>query len=105
VPYLFTACSTVLLEKPASQEIPCILWNPKIHYHIDKCPPNLSILSQISTVHTTTSHFLKIHLNIILPSTPEKVIYDGIKCRGKYFDIPEEIKRGWRINFIKNQVI
>jgi hypothetical protein len=31
---------------------------------------HLSILRQLSPVHTTTSYFLKIHLNIILPSTP-----------------------------------
>jgi hypothetical protein len=29
------------------------------------------LLSQIDSVHTPTSHCLKIHLNIILPSTPE----------------------------------
>ena len=54
----------------ASQEIPGILWNPKVHYRIHKHPPPVPNLSHIKLAHTPTSYFLKIHFNIILLSTP-----------------------------------
>ena len=53
----------------ASQEIPRISRNPKVHYRTHKRPPPVSILGQPSPVHIPTSHLLGIHPNIMHPST------------------------------------
>ena len=54
----------------ASQEIPRISRNPKVHYRTHKRPSPFPILGQPNPVHITTSHLLEIHPNIIHPSTP-----------------------------------
>ena len=49
----------------ASQEIPRISRNPKVHYRTHKRLPPVSILGQPNPVHIPTSHLLEIHSNII----------------------------------------
>jgi hypothetical protein len=71
----------------AGQEIPCILWQPKIYYHIDNLPPSCPNLSQINPVHAPHLSFwrfiliLSSHLFRDLPSDllplgfPTKILY------------------------------
>ena len=49
----------------ASQEIPRISRNPKVHYRTHKRPPPVCILGQPNPVHIPTSHLLEMHPNII----------------------------------------
>jgi hypothetical protein len=49
----------------ATQELPSILRNPKVHHRVHKSPLAVPILSQIDPVHIISSYLSKIYFNII----------------------------------------
>jgi hypothetical protein len=51
------------------QKIPPLLWNLKVRYRVYKRTLPAPVLSLMNPVHTFPLYFLKIHFNIILPSS------------------------------------
>jgi hypothetical protein len=79
----------------ASQELPRVLWNPKVHYHIHKCPPPLSILSQLKPAHISHPTYwrsiliLFSHLRLGLP---DSLFPSGFPTKTLYTPLPSPIR-------------
>ena len=102
--YLLTYLLTYSMEQSptweanrfsASQEIPHISWNPKVHYHTHKCPPPFPILSQLDPVHIPhptslrSTLILSSHLRLGLPSG---LLPSGFPTKTMYKPLPSPIR-------------
>jgi hypothetical protein len=105
--------SLINYSQTAGPDIPCLLWNPKVHYHVQKSQLLDSFQSQLSQIHTLHPTYFKILFNIILPpmprfskwslpfSFPNQILYTCIKevlkeiCKGG--DVTEICKQAWKV--------
>ena len=82
----------------ASQEIPRISWNPKVHYRIHKCPSPVSGLSQINPLHASNSTFFKCILIIYIYQClwfPSGLLPSGLPTKILYIHLPAFLRATW----------
>jgi len=83
--YLLTPCSRILHEKLTSfqlvKKFPSFYGTPKVHYHINQCPPPVPILSQLDPVHTphpTSLKYILIYYPLIYACISQAVSFPQV---------------------------
>jgi hypothetical protein len=73
------------ITSSASREIQRIVWNPRVHYRLDKSLPLDRILTKINSVHAVTSCFFKIRFEIhLLPGLASDFFASGFPTKALY---------------------
>jgi len=73
----------------AFQELSCLLWNLKVHYHVHNSLPLILTLSQMHPFHTFQPYFPKIYSDIILPSVLASSSVWSLPFRFSKYDLSE----------------
>jgi hypothetical protein len=90
-------------KSSASQEIPLILWNPKVHYSIYKQPTPVPILSHINPVHVSPSHFWRSILilsSLLRLGLPSGLFPSASQTKTRYVPLPSPLRATCPANLI-----